>query len=77
METQRNAERITINITIAASISWEIVFFLSLILYHYKVNTWGWRGGSVVKSSPGTDYIVQAGLELTEIHLPLPPECWD
>ena len=24
---------------------------------------------------PGTHYVDQAGLELTEIHLPLPPEC--
>ena len=22
-------------------------------------------------------FVDQAGLELTEIHLPLPPECWD
>jgi hypothetical protein len=26
---------------------------------------------------PGTHFVDQAGLELTEIHLPLPPECWD
>ena len=26
---------------------------------------------------PGTHSVDQAGLELTEIHLPLPPECWD
>ena len=26
---------------------------------------------------PGTHSINQAGLELTEIHLPLPPGCWD
>jgi hypothetical protein len=26
---------------------------------------------------PGSSFIDQAGLELTEIHLPLPPECWD
>ena len=25
---------------------------------------------------PGTHSIGQAGLELTEIHLPLPPQCW-
>ena len=25
----------------------------------------------------GTCSVHQAGLELTEIHLPLPPECWD
>jgi hypothetical protein len=28
-------------------------------------------------SCPGIHYVVQAGLELTEIYLPLPPECWD
>jgi hypothetical protein len=27
--------------------------------------------------SPGTHSVDQAGLELTETHLPLPPECWD
>uniref|UniRef100_A0A8C8UFW4 Protein orai-3 n=1 Tax=Peromyscus maniculatus bairdii TaxID=230844 RepID=A0A8C8UFW4_PERMB len=26
---------------------------------------------------PGTHSVDQAGLELREIHLPLPPECWD
>jgi hypothetical protein len=26
---------------------------------------------------PGTHFVDQADLELTEIHLPLPPECWD
>jgi hypothetical protein len=26
---------------------------------------------------PGTCYVDQTGLELTEIPLPLPPECWD
>ena len=26
---------------------------------------------------PGTCLIDQAGLQLTEIYLPLPPECWD
>jgi hypothetical protein len=26
---------------------------------------------------PGTYYVDHAGLKLTEIHLPLPPECWD
>jgi hypothetical protein len=26
--------------------------------------------------SPGTYSVNQAGLKLTEIHLPLPPECW-
>ena len=26
---------------------------------------------------PGTSSVVQAVLELTEIHLPLPSECWD
>jgi hypothetical protein len=26
---------------------------------------------------PGTHSVAQAGLELTEIRLPLPPECWD
>ncbi|KAM7317276.1 hypothetical protein ACRRTK_023578 [Alexandromys fortis] len=26
---------------------------------------------------PGTSSVDQAGLELTEIRLPLPPECWD
>jgi hypothetical protein len=26
-------------------------------------------------SCPGTCFVDQAGLELTEIHLPLPPEC--
>ena len=26
---------------------------------------------------PGTHSVDQAGLELTDIHLPLPPECWD
>jgi hypothetical protein len=26
---------------------------------------------------PGTHSVDQAGLNLTEIHLPLPPECWD
>lgn len=25
---------------------------------------------------PGNHYIDQPGLELTEIHLPLPPKCW-
>uniref|UniRef100_A0A8C8U2E8 Large ribosomal subunit protein mL42 n=1 Tax=Peromyscus maniculatus bairdii TaxID=230844 RepID=A0A8C8U2E8_PERMB len=26
---------------------------------------------------PGTHSVAQAGLELTEIYLALPPECWD
>ncbi|CAO2589176.1 hypothetical protein LEMLEM_LOCUS5296 [Lemmus lemmus] len=26
---------------------------------------------------PGTHFIDQTGLELTEIHLPLPPKFWD
>jgi hypothetical protein len=26
---------------------------------------------------PGTHFVDQAGLELREIHLPLPPKCWD
>jgi hypothetical protein len=26
---------------------------------------------------PGTHSVDQAGLELTEIHLPLPSKCWD
>ncbi|KAM7320530.1 hypothetical protein ACRRTK_020973 [Alexandromys fortis] len=26
---------------------------------------------------PGTCFVDQADLKLTEIHLPLPPECWD
>jgi hypothetical protein len=26
---------------------------------------------------PGTHSVNQAGLELAETHLPLPPECWD
>ena len=26
---------------------------------------------------PGNHSVHQAGLELTEIHLPLPPDCWD
>jgi hypothetical protein len=26
---------------------------------------------------PGTHYVDQASLKLTEVHLPLPPECWD
>ena len=25
----------------------------------------------------GTGFVAQAGPEVTEIHLPLPPECWD
>jgi hypothetical protein len=25
---------------------------------------------------PGTHYVGQAGLELTELHLHLPPKCW-
>ena len=28
-------------------------------------------------SSPGTHSVGQAGLILTEIHLPLPSKCWD
>jgi hypothetical protein len=28
-------------------------------------------------SYPEPQYIAQAGLKLTEIHLPLPPKCWD
>ena len=28
-------------------------------------------------ASPGTHSVDQAGIELREIHLPLPPECWD
>jgi hypothetical protein len=26
---------------------------------------------------PGTDFVDQASLRLPEIHLPVPPECWD
>ena len=26
---------------------------------------------------PGTLCVIEAGLQLTEIHLPLPPDCWD
>ena len=26
---------------------------------------------------PGTYFVDQAGLKLTEIHLPVPPKCWD
>ena len=34
-------------------------------------------GSPFSPSWPGAHYVDQAGLELTEIHLPLPPECWD
>lgn len=30
-----------------------------------------------VPGSSGAQYVDQAGLILTEIHLPVPPKCWD
>ena len=35
------------------------------------------QGLSQSSDCPGTHYVDQVGLELTEICLPLPPECWD
>ena len=35
------------------------------------------QGFSVYPWCPGTHCVEQAGLELTEFHLPLPPKCWD
>jgi hypothetical protein len=29
-----------------------------------------------ITGCPGTGFVGQVGLELTETHLPLPPECW-
>jgi hypothetical protein len=36
-----------------------------------------WIGFLSLCNSPGTNFVDQTGLELIEIHLPLPPECWD
>jgi hypothetical protein len=42
-----------------------------------------WGGGKIDRVSlcspgcPGTHFVDQTGLELIEIHLSLPPECWD
>ena len=45
----------------------EITFFLGLF-----------ETGSLFSISwPGALYVEQAGLVLTEIHLSLPPECWN
>ena len=44
------------------------IFFMVLVFLSQDLSGPSW---------PGTHYVDQAGLELTEIHLPLPPEYWD
>jgi hypothetical protein len=46
-----------------------------------RVSAWFWflqdRVSLFGLDWPGTCFVDQAGLEFTEICLPLPPECWD
>jgi hypothetical protein len=45
-----------------------VCFFFKFCYVSRKSLSTGW---------PRTQYVDQAGLELSEIHLPLPPEFWD
>lgn len=44
----------------------------------FGLSLFAFRRVSLSSSScPETSYVDQAGLQLTEISLPLPPKCWD
>jgi hypothetical protein len=45
-----------------------LVWF-GLVVFQNRVSLWS-------PGYPGTQFVDQAGLELTEIHLPLLPKCW-
>ena len=50
-----------------------LFFFLIFLFFYFS------RQGFSVALEPVLELALvdQAGLELTKIHLPLPPECWD
>ena len=54
------------------------VYYLFIYSFIYSFLTCQDRV-SVCKSPgyPGIHFVDQAGLKLREIHLPLPPQCWD
>ena len=52
-----------------------IVLGLGVGLFVYLF-VFGDRVSLYISGCPGTHYVDQAGLELTENHLFLPPECW-
>ena len=45
-----------------------VCLFVCLFVFETEYNILG---------SPETSFVDQAGLELTEKHLPFPPKCWD
>ena len=51
------------------------LFFFNLWFFFFFFFETGFLCG--FGTCPGTSSVDQAGLELTEIRLPLPPECWD
>ena len=50
--------------------AWFGDFFVCLFVFQDRVSLSS-------PGSPGISCVDQTGLELTEIHLPLPPECWE
>jgi hypothetical protein len=53
----------------------RILVFQALIPTPPPLWSRGWFPDRV--SLPWTHFVGLAGLELTDIHLPLPPQCWD
>jgi hypothetical protein len=49
---------------------WFAQFFFSFLFWNFET------GSLCGPGHPGTYYVHQAGLKLTEVYLPLPPECW-
>jgi hypothetical protein len=43
----------------------------------FKIFVWFFKAGFLCMKCPETLFVDQTVLELTEIHLPLPPEFWD
>ena len=50
------------------------IYFIYLFIFFWFFETEFLCGFG---ACPGASFVDQAGLELTEIRLPLPPKCWD
>ena len=49
----------------------DFCFYLFVLVFEDRVSLCSFGAW------PGTSSVAQAGLELTELRLPLPPKCWD
>lgn len=63
---------------VASAISFGQPFYLLVYLLVTHSCAYLFRGRvSFLTDCPAMHCIVQAGIKFTELHLPLPPDCWD